>query len=226
MELAKVTSKGQVTIPIEIRKKLGIKNGDKVLFMEDSGRIYMMNSSMDALREAQRAFAGEAEKAGLKNDDDVMAMIKELREESVVKQMRIMLDTNVLISALLFPGSKMDAMMNCIFTQHQLVLSSYVVDELKRVVRKKFPNKEPAINKLLMMMSFEYVYTSNDMESGLFDIRDGKDYPVLYTAIIEDVDILVTGDKDFSDIDVERPEIMTPAEFMERFIQSDGNVVL
>lgn len=37
---------------------------------------------------------------------------------------------------------------------------------------------------------------------------------MLYTAIIEDVDILVTGDKDFSDIDVERPEIMTPAEFI------------
>lgn len=81
MELAKVTSKGQVTIPIEIRKKLGIKDGDKVLFVEESGRIYMMNSSMDALREAQRAFTGEAERLGLKNDD-VMEMIKELREES------------------------------------------------------------------------------------------------------------------------------------------------
>ena len=46
---------------------------------------YMMNSSMDALREAQRAFAGEAERLGLKDDDDVMTMIKELREESVVK---------------------------------------------------------------------------------------------------------------------------------------------
>ena len=43
MELAKVTSKGQVTIPIEIRKKLGIKNGDKILFVEESGRVYMMN---------------------------------------------------------------------------------------------------------------------------------------------------------------------------------------
>lgn len=85
MELAKVTSKGQVTIPVEIRRKLGIKNGDKVLFMEESGRVYMMNSSMDALREAQRAFAGEAERLGLKNEDDVMAMIKELREESVVE---------------------------------------------------------------------------------------------------------------------------------------------
>lgn len=85
MELAKVTSKGQVTIPIEIRKKLGIKNGDKILFVEESGRIYMMNSSMDALLEAQKAFAGEAERLGLKDDDDVMAMIKELREESVEK---------------------------------------------------------------------------------------------------------------------------------------------
>lgn len=85
MELAKVTSKGQVTIPVEIRRKLGLKNGDKVLFLEDSGRIYMMNSSMDALREAQRAFTGEAERLGLKDDEDVMAMIKELREESVVK---------------------------------------------------------------------------------------------------------------------------------------------
>ena len=71
MELAKVTSKGQVTIPVEIRKKLGIKNGDKVLFIEDAGRIYMMNSSMEALREAQIAFKGEAERLGLKNDDDV-----------------------------------------------------------------------------------------------------------------------------------------------------------
>lgn len=132
--------------------------------------------------------------------------------------MRVMLDTNVLISALLFPGSKLDAMMNCIFTQHQLVLSSYVVDELKRVVKRKFPQKENAINKLLMMMSFEYVYTPNDIEGGLFDIRDENDYPVLYTAIIEDVDVLVTGDKDFSDIEIERPEILTPAEFIEKFL--------
>ena len=85
MELAKVTSKGQITIPVEIRRKLGIKNGDKVLFIEESGKVYMMNSSMDALLEAQKAFAGEADKLGLKNDDDVMAMIKELREESAVK---------------------------------------------------------------------------------------------------------------------------------------------
>lgn len=55
--------------------------------------------------------------------------------------MRIMLDTNVLISALLFPGTKMDAMMNYIFTNHQLVLSSYVVDELKKCSQEKVSRK-------------------------------------------------------------------------------------
>lgn len=85
MELAKVTSKGQVTIPVEIRKKLGLKNGDKVLFLEEEGRVYIMNSSMNAFREAQKAFFGAADRLGLKDDDDVMAMIKELRKESMVK---------------------------------------------------------------------------------------------------------------------------------------------
>ena len=36
----------------------------------------------------------------------------------------------------------MDAMMNYIFTNHQLVLSSYVVDELKNVVGESFPEKK------------------------------------------------------------------------------------
>lgn len=85
MDLAKVTSKGQITIPKEIREKLGLKTGDKILFIEDSGRIYLMNSSMNALREAQMAFKGEAERVGLKNEDDVVTMVKELREESLVK---------------------------------------------------------------------------------------------------------------------------------------------
>ena len=81
MELAKVTSKGQITIPIEIRRKLGIKEGDKVLLIEEHGRVIMMNSSMEALRKAQAAFAGEAERLGLKDEQDVVNLISELRRE-------------------------------------------------------------------------------------------------------------------------------------------------
>lgn len=81
MEVAKITSKGQITIPIDIRRKLGVKEGDKILFVEDQGRIVMMNSSMEALRKAQMTFAGEAERLGLENEQDVAAMISELRRE-------------------------------------------------------------------------------------------------------------------------------------------------
>ena len=81
MELAKITSKGQVTIPVEIRRKLGVREGDKLLFVEEAGKVYILNSSMEALKEAQTAFAGEAERAGLKNEDDVVAMMKEFRRE-------------------------------------------------------------------------------------------------------------------------------------------------
>lgn len=81
MELAKVTSKGQITIPIEIRRKLGLKEGDKVLFVEEGGKIVIMNSTLIALREAQEAFAGEAEAVGLQNEDDVIKMINQIRKE-------------------------------------------------------------------------------------------------------------------------------------------------
>lgn len=81
MELAKVTSKGQITIPVDIRRKLGVKEGDKILFVEEQGRIIMMNSSMDALRKAQAAFAGEAERLGLKDEQDVADLVSELRRE-------------------------------------------------------------------------------------------------------------------------------------------------
>jgi AbrB family looped-hinge helix DNA binding protein len=81
MELAKVTSKGQITIPVEIRKKLGLKEGDKVLFIEEGEKVIMMNSTLLALKEAQKEFTGEAEKAGLKDEQDVVDFIKEMRKE-------------------------------------------------------------------------------------------------------------------------------------------------
>lgn len=132
-------------------------------------------------------------------------------------EMRIMLDTNVLLSAIFFPSERMDRMMRCIFEEHRLVLSSFVVDELGYVIRRKFPAKAAAVDQMLSAMSYELVYTPRIMDQTLFAIRDPEDYPVLYTAIVEDVDVLITGDKDFAEIQVERPEICTPAEFMRRY---------
>jgi len=81
MELAKITMRGQITIPVAIRKLLGVKDGDKVVFMEDNGRIIIENAAMIALKNAQRDFEGEAERLGLKNEKDVVKMVKEVRRE-------------------------------------------------------------------------------------------------------------------------------------------------
>ena len=55
------------------------------------------------------------------------------------------------------------------------------------------------------------------MKENLFTIRDINDYPILYTAIIDNVDILITGDKDFLNIDIEKPEILTPTDFLIKY---------
>lgn len=75
-----------------------------------------------------------------------------------------------------------------------------------------------AIEKFLTALSYELVYSpENYVDTPLFEIRDDKDYMVLHTAIIADVDILITGDKDFKDIEIERPEIVTPKEFLDKY---------
>jgi AbrB family looped-hinge helix DNA binding protein len=79
MELAKVTSRGQITLPVEIRKKLGVSEGSKIVFFEERGRIVVENATMLAIREAQEAFAGEAERLGLETEEDVVRMVKEVR---------------------------------------------------------------------------------------------------------------------------------------------------
>ena len=81
MELAKVTTRGQITIPVAIRRRLGVKDGDKVLFSEENGRIFIENPVMTALKKAQVAFAGEAERLGIKTEQDVVDMVKEVRRE-------------------------------------------------------------------------------------------------------------------------------------------------
>ena len=81
MEIAKVTSNGQITIPSDIRKRLSIKDGDKVLFLEGDGGVLMFNSSTIALKQLQNDMAGEAEKVGLITEDDVVALCREIRKD-------------------------------------------------------------------------------------------------------------------------------------------------
>ena len=59
MNLAKISANGQITVPVEIRRRLGLKSGDKMLFLQkQNGEIVVSNASAVAIRKAQAAFAG------------------------------------------------------------------------------------------------------------------------------------------------------------------------
>ena len=70
---AKVMSKGQVTIPKEVREVLGVQSGDKVTFIVDGTTVRVVNAAQYAMRLLQEEMRGEAEQAGLTSEDDVAA---------------------------------------------------------------------------------------------------------------------------------------------------------
>ena len=77
MNLAKLSANGQITVPVEVRRQLGLKSGDKVLFFQkQNGEIVISNASAAAL---QAAFAGAAEALGVADEEDVQALVDEVR---------------------------------------------------------------------------------------------------------------------------------------------------
>lgn len=131
--------------------------------------------------------------------------------------MRVMLDTNILVSAFIFKSSKMNSLIEKLSKEHEIVIASYTIDELKELVKEKFNVEYKALDNFLSEFNYTLVYSPSEVEEKLFKIRDENDYIILHTAIIDDVDILITGDKDFKDVDIDRPEIFTPSEFLEKF---------
>ena len=80
MNLARVSANGQITVPAEIRRLLGIKSGYKILFFQNpNGEVVINNASAQAIYKAQKAFEGVAEQMGVENEDDVQALVDEIR---------------------------------------------------------------------------------------------------------------------------------------------------
>ncbi|MDD2234903.1 MAG: type II toxin-antitoxin system PrlF family antitoxin [Desulfitobacteriaceae bacterium] len=80
MNLAKISANGQITVPAEIRRLLGLKSGDKILFFQKpNGEVVINNASAQAIYKAQEAFAGVAEEIGVNDENDVQDLVNEVR---------------------------------------------------------------------------------------------------------------------------------------------------
>ncbi len=78
---AKVMSKGQITLPKDIREQLHLGVGDRVTLICENNRVVLMNSALYALKEFQDAMQGETARVGLKSDEDVVDLIMQMRHE-------------------------------------------------------------------------------------------------------------------------------------------------
>ncbi|GHT86697.1 hypothetical protein FACS18947_6720 [Bacteroidia bacterium] len=133
--------------------------------------------------------------------------------------MTVMLDTNIIISAGLFGGGRLTETILRIADDFNIVLSSEIIKELWRVMDRKFSDRKPAMEKFFKHLSYDISYTPTDIDEDIYPkIRDKKDYPILASAIIADVDVLITGDGDFEPVNIERPEILTIRQFSEKYL--------
>ena len=126
--------------------------------------------------------------------------------------MRILVDTNILFSALLFPHSKPAQALLYAVDHHEIVLCDRNITELRDILKRKAPKYLPDAEVLIAELPYELSPAVDHAEKL---IRDAKDPPILNAAIVADVDAILTGDKDFLSLEMEHPRCLTAAQFLE-----------
>ncbi len=136
--------------------------------------------------------------------------------------MRVLIDTNILISAALSSqGTPFQAFVKAVTYPNHGLICEQNIDEMRRIFNRKFPKKIAALEKFLSLalMTLEMVPTPMEKYDSEVQIRDVNDRPILRAAIYAKADVLLTGDKDFLESGIENPKIMTATEFVQSDIR-------
>jgi uncharacterized protein len=112
---------------------------------------------------------------------------------------RIMLDTNILISCIVFSGIERKLVNTCYSRGYTIVLSEYIIREAEAVLKRKFPGKEMLLHILLKKLEVEVTHmpTPSAVEKAKELIRDPKDAAILASAVNAGPEIFISGDLDF-----------------------------
>ena len=124
---------------------------------------------------------------------------------------RVLVDTNVVISALLFPNSTPARTLALVLDEHRLVLTDWIIDELHEVVGRKRPDLLAALHAFLDGIDYELASPGDPS----VPISDPDDQPILDAAVAGAVDVIVTGDKAFLSLVLDRPRILTARDFLD-----------
>ena len=126
--------------------------------------------------------------------------------------MKILIDTNILISAVLFPNSKIAKVVIYVSDFYEIVLTQQIIEEFRRIINKKFSSKIDCIEELLNELDYELLET-NYLDK--IKMRDPNDEPILNAALSNDVDFILTGDNDFLCLKISKQKCVNVNELIE-----------
>lgn len=108
--------------------------------------------------------------------------------------MRVVFDTNILVSALVFPGGRGDAAFHRIIEERdELMLSKPILDELLGILARKFSRDTEELSRVAVFMSM--VATFVKPRRRLHVVKDEPDNRVLECALTGRAQAIVTGDR-------------------------------
>jgi len=126
--------------------------------------------------------------------------------------MRILIDTNILLSAMWFKNSRVARTLLYVADNHELILCDRNIAEMRDVIKRKTPDILADAEVFLAELSYELIPSVEEAQKL---IRDPKDQPILNAAIVGGIDVILTGDKDFLSLCLDCPKAMTIAQFLE-----------
>ena len=122
--------------------------------------------------------------------------------------MKILIDTNILISALVFGGKALNLLAILTRFGHELCASSFIENEFQAKIWQKWPQKAEDIYDLYLQIGFKKLKSTKKI---LDRLRDKKDLPVLSDGLFHKMDVILTGDKDFLEANLNSPLILSPS---------------
>ena len=136
--------------------------------------------------------------------------------------MKLVLDTNVLIAALIARGVCADLLEHCVLS-HTIVASEFIIDELRRHLLGKFKYTDEDANEAIALLESQMeIVTPKSLDQPV--CRDPDDDQILATAIAARVKCIITGDKDLLVLQrYEGIQIVSPSDFVDFETKDDDS---
>lgn len=236
---ARVSTKGQITIPVCLRRNMGLRAGSFVTFIrENDGTISLLGATLAALRQAQESFAGAAQERGIRRHQDLNRLIRRVQvlgsldsttlappappthRPCIAYTVRVMVDASVLLAAILLPSrDSQETFRICSRSPYALVIAQSTIREALSVAHTIWPQHSSALRSFFERADYEYIPSPRRLpRTRALQLPQRPNAVQTYMAALTSrVSILLSYTRDFSGLHPPHLTIMSPRVFARRY---------